>query len=151
MKNGIMFYIKKFRLHIIVIEVLWLFFITTQIVDSMIVDNEPLFSLSFIWYSVLTFIVPLVVSILIFISSNLFEYQDAIDTVDLMNNPIMGCRILAASYAQLGQLDNARIHAQRILEAYPDFSLEQWQAMMPDKHVEDAMAFTAGLRKAGLT
>ena len=82
---------------------------------------------------------------------NLKQYQNAIDTVDLMNNPTVGCRLLAASYAQLGQLENARIHAQRILEVYPDFSLEQWQAMMPDKHLEDAMAFTEGLRKAGLT
>jgi len=35
--------------------------------------------------------------------------------------------------------------------AHPEFSLEQWQAMMPDKYVEDSLAFTGGLRKAGLT
>jgi TolB-like protein/lipopolysaccharide biosynthesis regulator YciM len=82
---------------------------------------------------------------------NLKQYQDAIDAVDQMNNPTEGCRILAASYAQLGQLDIARIHARKTLEAHPDFSLQQWQAMMPDKYEEDSMAFAEGLRKAGLT
>jgi len=52
---------------------------------------------------------------------------------------------------QLGQFDIARIHAQKTLEAHPEFSLEQWQAMMPDKYVEDSLAFAEGLRKAGLT
>jgi len=82
---------------------------------------------------------------------NLKQYQNAIDAVDQMNNPTEGCRILAASYAQLGQLDIARIHAQKTLEAHPDFSLEHWQTMMPDKRAEDSMAFAEGLRKAGLT
>ena len=79
------------------------------------------------------------------------QYQNAIDVVNQMNNPTEGCRILAASYAQLGQLDIAREHAQKTLQAHPDFSLVQWQAMMPDKFVEDSMAFADGLRKAGLT
>ena len=52
---------------------------------------------------------------------------------------------------ELGQLDVARIHARKTLEAHPDFSLEQWQKMMPDKYAEDSMAFAEGLRKAGLT
>lgn len=82
---------------------------------------------------------------------NLKQYENAIEAVDQMNNPTEGCRILAASFAQLGQLDVARKHARKTLEAHPDFSLEQWQSMMPDKYVEDSMAFAEGLRKAGLT
>jgi adenylate cyclase len=79
------------------------------------------------------------------------QYENAIDAVNQMNNPTEGSRILAASYAQLGQLDIAREHAQKTLQAHPDFSLDKWQAMMPDKFAEDSMAFVEGLRKAGLT
>jgi adenylate cyclase len=79
------------------------------------------------------------------------QYEKAIDAVNQMNNPTEGSRILAASYAQLGELDIAREHAGKTLQAHPDFSLEKWQAMMPDKYPEDSMAFADGLRKAGLT
>jgi adenylate cyclase len=79
------------------------------------------------------------------------QYENAIDAVNQMNNPTEGSRILAASYAQLGELDIAREHAGKTLQAHPDFSLEKWQAMMPDKYPEDSMAFADGLRKAGLT
>jgi len=78
------------------------------------------------------------------------QYENAIDAVERMNNPTEGSRILAASHAQLGHLDIARRHADKILEAHPNFSLQQWQAMMPDKYPEDSMAFAEGLRKAGL-
>ncbi len=82
---------------------------------------------------------------------NLKQYESAIDAVNQMNNPTEGSRILAASYAQLGQLEIAREHAGKTLQAHPDFSLEKWQAMMPDKYEEDSMAFAEGLRKAGLS
>jgi len=82
---------------------------------------------------------------------NLKQYENAIDAVDRMNNPTEGSRILAASYAQLGQLDIAREHAQKTLQAHPDFSLKKWQTMMPDKYEEDSKAFADGLRKAGLS
>ncbi|MCP4764954.1 MAG: adenylate/guanylate cyclase domain-containing protein [Gammaproteobacteria bacterium] len=82
---------------------------------------------------------------------NLKQYENAIDAVNQMNNPTEGSRILAASHAQLGQLDIARAHAKKTLQAHPDFSLAKWQAMMPDKFEEDSMAFAEGLRKAGLT
>ena len=32
----------------------------------------------------------------------------------------------------------------------PDFSVEQWAAVQPDKYAEDAAHFAEGLRKAGL-
>ena len=81
---------------------------------------------------------------------NLKQYENAIDAVNQMNNPTEGSRILAASYAQLGQLDIASEHARRTLESHPDFSIDKWQAMMPDKYEADSIAFAEGLRKAGL-
>ena len=82
---------------------------------------------------------------------NLKQYQDAINVVEQMNNPTEGSRILAASYAQLGQLDQARGYARKTLSAHPDFSLEQWSKMLPDKHPDETTHFIEGLRKAGLT
>jgi len=81
---------------------------------------------------------------------NLKQYREALNSVEQMNNPTEGSRILAASYGQLGQLENARMYAQKTLEAHPDFSLDQWQSMMPDKYSDDALHFVEGLRKAGL-
>jgi TolB-like protein/lipopolysaccharide biosynthesis regulator YciM len=82
---------------------------------------------------------------------NLKQYQDAINVVEQMNNPTEGSRILAASYAQLGQLNLARGYAQKTLSAHPDFSVEQWSKMMPDKYPDETTHFIEGLRKAGLT
>ncbi len=67
-----------------------------------------------------------------------------------MNNPITGNRILTASYTQFGEIEKARQSAQKILSAHPDFSLDEWTKMMPDKHMEDTMHFIEGLSKTGL-
>jgi len=82
---------------------------------------------------------------------NLKQYQDAISVVEQMNNPTEGSRILAASHAQLGQLDLARTYARKTLSAHPGFSVERWSKMLPDKYPDETMHFIEGLRKAGLT
>jgi len=79
------------------------------------------------------------------------DYENAIKAVEQMNNPTEGSRILAASYGQLGQVEKAGIYARKTLEAHPDFSLDQWKTMMPDKFAHDSEHFVEGLRKAGLT
>lgn len=81
---------------------------------------------------------------------NLRQYQDAIDAVEKMNNPTEGSRILAASYAQLGQLQPAQKYARATLAAHPDFSVEQWSKMLPDKYPDETEHFIEGLQKAGL-
>lgn len=78
------------------------------------------------------------------------DYEEAIRIIKQMNNPSEGSRILAASYGQLGRLEDARLHAQKTLEAHPDFSLDQWKLMLPDKYSHDSEHFVEGLRKAGL-
>jgi len=79
------------------------------------------------------------------------QYQDAINVTEQMNNPTEGSRILAASYAQLGKLDLARGYARKTLAAHPDFSLERWSKMLPDKYPDETAHIIEGLRKAGLT
>ncbi|HEV2509778.1 winged helix-turn-helix domain-containing tetratricopeptide repeat protein [Bosea sp. (in: a-proteobacteria)] len=59
-------------------------------------------------------------------------------------------RFLAASLAQLGQLDEARAEVELFLVGNPDFSIRHWAAMEPFR--DDALRerFVEGFRKAGL-
>ena len=57
---------------------------------------------------------------------------------------------LAATYAQSGQLDDARTHAKELLRLYPDFSLQRVANVLPYKSKRDLDHLIDGLRKAGL-
>ncbi len=81
---------------------------------------------------------------------NLYRYEDAVRTILSMQNPTEGRRILAASYAQLGNIAEARRHARLILEAHREFSVEQWAAVQPDRLPEETARFMEGLEEAGL-
>ncbi len=78
------------------------------------------------------------------------RYQEVIDTISKMNNPAEGQRLLAASYAQLGQTELARQHADQVMRAHPGFSLEHWAQIQPDLNNDDMLHFIEGLKKAGL-
>ena len=80
---------------------------------------------------------------------NLKQYDAVIETLNKMNNPTEGQRMLAASYAQLGQMDLARDMAARHREAHPNFSLDRWTKVQPDRLEEDTQHFVEGLKKAG--
>ena len=80
---------------------------------------------------------------------NLRRYDDAIKTVNKMNNPTEGQRLLAASYAQLGQTDLARQITDKHRTAHPNFSLKRWESVQPDRLLEDTQHFVEGLKKAG--
>jgi adenylate cyclase len=57
---------------------------------------------------------------------------------------------LAASYAQLGQLDYARAEAAEVLRIDPNYTIHGTAPTSPFKHPEDAEHYFDGLRKAGL-
>ncbi len=59
-------------------------------------------------------------------------------------------RMLAASYAHLGKPREARYHAQQLLLAHPQFSLEHWRTVPPYKDKAVLQRFVDGLRRAGL-
>ncbi len=82
---------------------------------------------------------------------NLRRYDDAIRTLEGMQNPAEGQRLLAASYGQLGRLEEARHHAHKVLEAHPNFKLAHWASIQPDRHEADVLHFVEGLTKAGLS
>ncbi len=81
---------------------------------------------------------------------NLHRYEEAIHAIESMQNSTEGRRVLAASYAQMGRMDEARQHAQKVLEAHPNFNVEQWGKVVPDRLEADVAHFAEGLRKAGL-
>ncbi len=58
---------------------------------------------------------------------------------------------LAATLAQLGNLDEARAEAAEVLRIEPKYTIEGTQRRLaPFKRPEDAEHFFDGLRKAGL-
>ncbi len=80
---------------------------------------------------------------------NLRRYEDVIETVNKMNNPTEGQRMLAASHAQLGNMEMARLIADKHREAHPNFSLSRWAKVLPDRLEDDTQHFVEGLKKAG--
>lgn len=76
--------------------------------------------------------------------------EDVIATVRRMRNPAEGRRLLAANYAHLGRLDEARAEAQEVLRLHPDFTVASWSQRPPYKYREKLERFIDGLRRAGL-
>ena len=81
---------------------------------------------------------------------HLGEYEKTIQTLHKMRDQSEGHRLMAASYALLGKMDEARRQARAVLEAHPNFTIEQWRKVPPNKYPEDLEVFVEGLRKAGL-
>ena len=81
---------------------------------------------------------------------DLRRYEECIEALKQMQNPTEGHRLLAASHAQLGHLEEAHWHASKVLEAHPNFSAERWAKIEPDRFPETAEHFAEGLKKAGL-
>ena len=81
---------------------------------------------------------------------HLGEYGKTIETVRKMRDQSEGHRLTAASYALLGRMDEARHEASAVMEAHPNFSIDQWRRVPPNKYPEDLEVFVDGLRKAGL-
>jgi adenylate cyclase len=57
---------------------------------------------------------------------------------------------VAAAYAELGQMEEAKKHATLALERRPDFSVSKWAERLTYKHDADRQRFLASLRKADL-
>jgi adenylate cyclase len=61
-----------------------------------------------------------------------------------------GRKGLAATYAQLGQLDDARAQAAEVLRVEPFFTIREAPPVIAFKRPEDAEHLSTGLQKAGL-
>jgi TolB-like protein len=79
------------------------------------------------------------------------QYEDAVQTLSHETTRSTGSsRILAASLAQLGRLEEARDEARRFLSANPHFSVQQWAKTQPFQYESDREHFIEGYIKAGL-
>jgi len=80
---------------------------------------------------------------------NLKQYDLVVETINKMQNPTEGRRLLAASYAYLGEKRQAQEQVERILAAHPNFDVDQWDSIQPDKYEDDSLHFLEGLKRAG--
>ncbi|MCG8650539.1 MAG: tetratricopeptide repeat protein, partial [Pirellulales bacterium] len=76
--------------------------------------------------------------------------EDVIATVEKMQNPAEGRRLLAANYAHLGMLVEAEAHAREVIRLHPQFTISGWAQRPPYKDSAILERYVDGLRKAGL-
>jgi len=79
------------------------------------------------------------------------RYEDAVETLRHEATHRSGSqRILAASLAQLGRIEEAKVEAAQFLAAHPRFSAQDWADNQPLRRGADLQNFIDGYLKAGL-
>lgn len=81
---------------------------------------------------------------------DLESYRDVIKILTQMRDPTEGQRLLAASHALIGNMEEAHHHAAAVRRAHPNFSLAEWRAITPNVDSPSQERFFEGLRLAGL-
>ncbi len=78
------------------------------------------------------------------------RYEDAVQTLRHESTHRSGSqRVLAASLAQLGRMEEAKAEARQFLAAHPHFSTREWASIQPFREA-DRQHFVDGYLKAGL-
>jgi tetratricopeptide (TPR) repeat protein len=77
------------------------------------------------------------------------QYDEALKVLEETHSPLAR-RLLAATYAQAGRLEQARAAAKEYLEVIPDFSIKRYMGLEPYEDPADLEDYVQGLRKAGL-
>jgi TolB-like protein len=79
------------------------------------------------------------------------RYEDAVETLRHDATHRLGSqRILAATLAQLGRMEEARAEAGQFLASNSDFSIHRWANTQPFRHDSDRQHFIDGYLKVGL-
>ena len=71
-------------------------------------------------------------------------------TVQRMQNPDEGRRMLAASFAELGMMGEARYQAEKVMPLRPEVSISRWRHRPPYQDKAILERYIESLRKAGL-
>jgi len=78
------------------------------------------------------------------------DYEGAVETLRQMSPMGEARRILAASLAYLGRMEEARGEAEKFLKDNPSFSASDWASRAPFLHEKDLQHAVEGYIKAGL-
>lgn len=78
------------------------------------------------------------------------RYDDALSTLQKMSEPGQAHRLLAATLAHLGRLEEAATHASAFLERVPNFSVKEFSDTEPYQNPAELERYVSGLRLAGL-
>jgi TolB-like protein/Tfp pilus assembly protein PilF len=79
------------------------------------------------------------------------RYEDAVKTLQNEATYRTGSqRVLAASLAQLGRIEEAKAEAAKFIAAHPNFSIQRWADIQPFQREADRQHFIDGYLKAGL-
>ncbi len=78
------------------------------------------------------------------------QYERAISYCEMMHNDEAALRVLTASHAMAGNIDQAIASGQRLREIYPDQTCEEMVGIAPIKRRDVSIRFLEGLRLAGL-
>jgi len=83
-------------------------------------------------------------------SYNSGQYRNAVETLLRIASPNrFHRRLLAASYAQLGETDKATSERDRVMIEVPSYTVEDTRTAQPYEHSADVEPFVEGLLKAG--
>lgn len=121
--------------------------------DALVYDGQPTHALGYIQRAIELnpFYPDLYYWLLADAHFTLGDYEATIATLLKMRDTSEAHRMLAASYAHLGDLAEARRHAAQVLVAHPQFKIEHWRNVPPYKDRQALERFVEGLRRAGLT
>ncbi len=79
------------------------------------------------------------------------QYGQAIGCMSRMRDQSPAFRLLAASWAMLGDRERAGEYVARTKEIHPDFSVSGWMSIVPIRDPRHASHYERGLREAGFT
>ena len=83
------------------------------------------------------------------VNFHLEHYKDAIKCMSRMRDGSPAFRLLAASWAMLGERGKASEYVRKAKEIHPDFSVDAWLSILPIRDPEFARRYEQGLREAG--
>lgn len=80
---------------------------------------------------------------------HLQRYRQAIEAMSRMREASPAYRLLAASWALLGEREKAAEYVRKATEIHPDFNVSSWMSILPIRDRAFAQHYEQGLREAG--
>jgi DNA-binding SARP family transcriptional activator/tetratricopeptide (TPR) repeat protein len=80
---------------------------------------------------------------------HLHRYVEAVECMSRMRDQTPAYRLLAASWARLGEREQAAEYVHRVMEIHPDFRVSNWLSILPIRDPQYERDYEQGLREAG--